>query len=104
MKLFQSKFIVNKTLNRDYEKLLSNKSKTVINFLLEETIGLFIEIYYLLLSNYSTYIEKYISNPIERKTKQSVKNVDNEKKEFKINLTNIYESYIFLKVCTKRIK
>lgn len=104
MKLFQSKFIVNKTLNRDYEKLLSNKSKTVINILLEETIGLFIEISYLLLNNYSTDIEKYISNPIARKTKQSVKKVDNEKKEFKINITNIYESYIFLKVCYEAYK
>ena len=104
MKLFQSKFIVNKTLNRDYEKLLSNKSKTVINILLEETIGLFIEISYLLLNNYSTDIEKYISNPIARKTKQSVKKVDNEKKEFKINITNIYESYIFLKVCYETYK
>ena len=104
MKLFQSKFIVNKTLNRDYEKLLSNKSKTVINILLEETIGLFIEISYLLLNNYSTDIEKYISNPIARKTKLSVKKVDNEKKEFKINITNIYESYIFLKVCYETYK
>ena len=104
MKLFQSKFIVNKTLNRDYEKLLSNKSKKVINILLEETIGLFIEISYLLLNNYSTDIEKYISNPIARKTKQSVKKVDNEKKEFKINITNIYESYIFLKVCYETYK
>ena len=104
MKLFQSKFIVNKTLNRDYEKLLSNKTKTVINILLEETIGLFIEISYLLLNNYSTDIEKYISNPIARKTKQSVKKVDNEKKEFKINITNIYESYIFLKVCYETYK
>ena len=104
MKLFQSKFIVNKTLNRDYEKLLSNKSKTVLNILLEETIGLFIEISYLLLNNYSTDIEKYISNPIARKTKQSVKKVDNEKKEFKINITNIYESYIFLKVCYETYK
>lgn len=104
MKLFQSKFIVNKTLNRDYEKLLSNKSKTVINILLEETIGLFIEISYLLLNNYSTDIEKFISNPIARKTKQSVKKVDNEKKEFKINITNIYESYIFLKVCYETYK
>ena len=104
MKLFQSKFIVNKTLNRDYEKLLSNKSKKVINILLEETIGLFIEISYLLLNNYSTDIEKYISNPIARKTKQSVKKVDNEKKEFKINITNFYESYIFLKVCYETYK
>ena len=104
MKLFQSKFIVNKTLNRDYEKLLSNKSKKIINILLEETIGLFIEISYLLLNNYSTDIEKYISNPIARKTKQSVKKVDNEKKEFKINITNIYESYIFLKVCYETYK
>ena len=104
MKLFQSKFIVNKTLNRDYEKLLSNKSKKVINILLEETIGLFIEISYLLLNNYSTDIEKYISNPIARKTKLSVKKVDNEKKEFKINITNIYESYIFLKVCYETYK
>ena len=104
MKLYQSKFIVNKTLNRDYEKLLSNKSKKVINILLEETIGLFIEISYLLLNNYSTDIEKYISNPIARKTKQSVKKVDNEKKEFKINITNIYESYIFLKVCYETYK
>lgn len=104
MKYFQSKFIVKKTLYRDCDKLLSNKSKTVINILLEETTGLFIEISYLLLNNYGADIEKYISNPIERKTKQSVKKIDNEKKEFKINITNIYESYVFLKVCYETYK
>ena len=33
-----------------------------------------------------------------------MKKVDNEKKEFKINITNIYESYIFLKVCYETYK
>ena len=103
MKQFQSKFLVNKTLATDFYKL-SNKAKILVNILLEETTGLFIEISYLLLSNYSTDIEKYISNPISRKTKKSAKKVENEKKEFKINITNIYESYIFIKVCYEAYK
>ena len=103
MKQFQSKFLVNKTLATDFYKL-SNKAKILVNILLEETTGLFIEISYLLLSNYSTDIEKYISNPIPRKTKKSGKKVENEKKEFKINITNIYESYIFIKVCYEAYK
>ena len=103
MKQFQSKFLVNKTLATDFYKL-SNKAKILVNILLEETTGLFIEISYLLLSNYSTDIEKYISNPIPRKTKKSAKKVENEKKEFKINITNIYESYIFIKVCYEAYK
>ena len=103
MKQFQSKFLVNKTLATDFYKL-SNKAKILVNILLEETTGLFIEISYLLLSDYSTDIEKYISNPIPRKTKKSAKKVENEKKEFKINITNIYESYIFIKVCYETYK
>ena len=103
MKQFQSKFLVNKTLATDFY-ILSNKAKILVNILLEETTGLFIEISYLLLSNYSTDIEKYISNPIPRKTKKSGKKVENEKKEFKINITNIYESYIFIKVCYESYK
>lgn len=103
MKQFQSKFLVNKTLATDFYKL-SNKAKILVNILLEETTGLFIEISYLLLSDYSTDIEKYISNPIPRKTKKSAKKVENEKKEFKINITNIYESYIFIKVCYEAYK
>ena len=103
MKQFQSKFLVNNTLGRDFNKL-SNKTKAFVNILLEETTGLFIEISYLLLSNYSTDVDKYISNPIQRKTKKSMKKVENEKKEFKINITNIYESYIFIKVCYETYK
>ena len=103
MKQFQSKFLVNKTLATDFYKL-SNKAKILVNILLEETTGLFIEISYLLLSDYSTDIEKYISNPIPRKTKKSAKKAENEKKEFKINITNIYESYIFIKVCYEAYK
>ena len=103
MKQFQSKFLVNNTLGKDFNKL-SNKAKILVNILLEETNGLFIEISYLLLSNYGEDIEKYISNPIPRKTKNSVTKVENEKKEFRINITNIYESYIFIKVCYETYK
>ena len=98
MKHFQSKFLVNKTLNKDFNKLSKN-SKIKINTLLEEAIGLFLEISYLLLDHYNMDIEKYISNPIPRITKKEYKKVENEKKEFKINTTTIYENYIFLKVC-----
>ena len=98
MKHFQSKFLVNKTLNYDFNKLSKN-TKIKINILLEEEIGLFIEISYLLLDHYNMDIQKYISNPIPRITKKEYKKVENEKKEFKINTTTLYESYIFLKVC-----
>jgi hypothetical protein len=98
MKHFQSKFLVNKTLNYDFNKLSKN-TKIKINILLEEEIGIFIEISYLLLDHYNMDIQKYISNPIPRITKKEYKKVENEKKEFKINTTTLYESYIFLKVC-----
>ena len=52
MKQFQSKFLVNNKLAKDFNKL-SHKAKLSINMLLEESTGLFIEISYLLLSNYS---------------------------------------------------
>ena len=98
MKQFQSKFLVNKNLFKDFNKL-SKISRISVNTNLEEAIGLFKEISYLLLDNYSGEIENYISNPIRRATKKDVKKVENENKEFKINTNAFYESYIFLKVC-----
>ena len=103
MKEFQSKYLVNKDLFRDFNKL-SHISRETINILLEEAIGLFNEISYLLLDNYSRNIQNYISNPIPRATKKEKKKVENENKEFKININTFYESYIFLKVCYETYK
>ena len=103
MKIFLTKFLVNKNLYRDFNKL-SNFSKININTNLEEATGLLTEISYLLLDNYSSISEKYISNPIPRNTVKKEIKVDSEKKEFKINTTSFYESYIFLKVCYETYK
>ena len=103
MKIFQSKFLVNKNLYSDFNKL-SNFQQSTININLEEGIGLFIEISYLLLDKYSISIEKFISNPIKRVTKKKDKNVSNEKEEFKINTNLFYESYIFVKVSYETYK
>ena len=98
MKQFQSKYLVNKNLIKDFGQL-ARASKSSINSLLEETIGLFIEISYLLLDNYGIDINKYITNPISRITKKKEKKVYSEKKEFRENTAFIYECYIFLNIC-----
>ena len=103
MKLFQSKYLVNESLYYDFSKL-SHLSQINLNTLLEEGIGLFTEISYLFVGNYSDNINKYISNPLPRYNKKETQKVEDEKKEFKINIATFYESYIFLKVCHETYK
>ena len=103
MKEFQSKYLVNKNIFRDFGKL-SHASQVATNTNLEESIGLFKEISYLLIDNYSKDIQKYISNPIPRSTEKDIKKVISEKKEFKINTNTFYDCYIFVKVCYETYK
>lgn len=103
MKEFQSKYLVNKNIFRDFGKL-SHASQVATNTNLEESIGLFKEISYLLIDNYSMDIQKYISNPIPRSTEKDIKKVISEKKEFKINTNTFYDCYIFVKVCYETYK
>ena len=103
MKEFQTKYLVKKSIFHDFAKL-SHTSKVSINTNLEESIGLFKEISYLLIDNYSMDIQKYISNPIPRSTEKDIKKVISEKKEFKINTNTFYDCYIFVKVCYETYK
>ena len=103
MKYFQSKYLVNDNLYHDFCKL-SHSSQINLNTLLEEAIGLFTEISYLFVGNYSENINKYILNPLPRYNKKETKKVENEQKEFKININTFYESYIFIKECYETYK
>jgi hypothetical protein len=98
MKIFQSKYLIDKSLSKYFNKISWYTQKS-LNCNLEEAVGLLTEISYLLLSSYENIIKNFISNPIPRITKKKIKNVLDEKKEFPINISTFSETFIFLQVC-----
>ena len=98
MKIFQSKYLIDKSLSKYFNKISWYTQKS-LNCNLEEAVGLLTEISYLLLSGYENIIKNFISNPIPRITKKKIKNVLDEKKEFPINISTFSETFIFLQVC-----
>ena len=77
----------------------SLKNQRTINQLLEETIGLLIEISYLLLNDYSEEIDRFVANVQDRPNKIDDKLVENENEEFKINIKTFIECTSFIKIC-----
>ena len=98
MKIFQSQYLVDKNLSKHFNKI-SWYTQRALNSHLEKATGLLTEIGYLLLNGYENIINSFISNPIERITKKKVKIVNDEKKEFNINISTFSETYIFLQIC-----
>ena len=77
----------------------SLKNQRIINQLLEETIGLLIEISYLLLNDYSDEIDRFVANVQDRPNSIDDKLVENENEEFKINIKTFIECTSFIKIC-----
>ena len=98
MKIFQSQYLIDKNLNKQFSKISCYTQKT-LNCNLEEAIGLLTEISYLILNEYDNIIHNFISNPIPRITKKKFKSVINEKQEFIVNISTFSDTFVFLKVC-----
>ena len=100
VKIIVSKYIVDKELiNKFNISTLSNQQSININ--LEESIGLMIEISYLLLEKYENSLQNFITQIIKREKKEKFKIIDDEKKEFGINITLFTEASSFFAVCYK---
>jgi hypothetical protein len=100
VKIIVSKYIVDKELiNKFNISTLSNQQNININ--LEESIGLMIEISYLLLEKYENSLQNFITQIIKREKKEKFKIIDDEKKEFGINITLFTEASSFFSVCYK---
>jgi hypothetical protein len=100
VKIIVSKYIVDKELiNKFNISTLSNQQNININ--LEESIGLMIEISYLLLEKYENSLQNFITQIIKREKKEKFKIIDDEKKEFGINITLFTEASSFFTVCYK---
>ena len=95
---YKKKFIMNEGLCY-YFYNTSLKNQRILNKLLEETIGLMIEICYLLLNEYSNDLDKFIANIQERPNVNDDKIVENENEEFKINIKKFVDCSNFVKVC-----
>ena len=95
---YKSNFFTDKNL----VNLFKNSAENIqikINKLLEETIGLIIEISYSLLMDYDSLIDKFISNPMLKPTHHHDKYVENEVEEFKENVQIFNQCSNFLNVC-----
>ena len=100
VKIIVSKYIVDKELINKFN--ISNFSNQQnININLEESIGLMIEISYLLLEKYENSLQNFITQIIKREKKEKFKIIDDEKKEFGINITLFTEASSFFTVCYK---
>ena len=95
---YKKKFIMDEGLCY-YFYNTSLKNQRTLNKLLEETIGLMIEICYLLLNEYSNELDKFIANIQERPNVNDDKFVENENEEFKINIKKFVDCSNFVKVC-----
>ena len=95
---YKKKFIMNEGLCY-YFYNTSLKNQRILNKLLEETIGLMIEICYLLLNEYSNELDRFIANIQERPNVNDNKFVENENDEFKINIKKFVDCSNFVKVC-----
>ena len=95
---YKKKFIMDEGLCY-YFYNTSLKNQRILNKLLEETIGLMIEICYLLLNEYSNELDRFIANIQERPNVNDNKFVENENDEFKINIKKFVDCSNFVKVC-----
>ena len=100
IKLITSKYLVDKELINKFNST-NNTNQQLININIEESISLMIEISYILLEEYEDNLENFVTQIIKRQKKDSYKLIDDEKKEFPINLTLFTETSSFLTVSYK---
>ena len=100
IKQITSKYLVDKELQNKFNSTnLTNQR--IINLNFEESIGLMIEISYILLEKFEDKLECFISQIIKKPKKNEYKIVDDEKKEFNINITLFTETSSFLSASYK---
>ena len=100
IKIFKSKYLVSKELTIKFNST-NFQNQQIININIEETIGLMIEISYILLEKYEDNLVHFITQVIKRPSKDEYKIVEDEKKEFGINITLFTEANSFLTVSYK---
>ena len=100
IKLITSKYLVDKELINKFNST-NNTNQQLININIEESISLMIEISYILLEEYEDNLENFVTQIIKRQKKDSYKLIDDEKKEFPINLTLFTETSSFLTISYK---
>ena len=100
IKIITTEYIVDKDLQTNFNMSnLYNQRKININ--IEESIGLMIEISYLLLEKYEDSLPNFISQVMKRVKKDVSKFVDDEKKEFITNIALFNEATTFLDISYK---
>ena len=100
IKHITSKYFVDKDIANKFNATnLSNQK--LININIEESIGLMIEISYILLEKFENCLENFITKIFKRQNKNEYKIVEDEKKEFNINLTLFIETSQFFGVSYK---
>ena len=100
IKLITSKYLVDKELPNKFNST-NFTNQQIININIEESIGLMIEISYILLKKYEDNLDNFITQVIKKPKKDEYKLVDDEKKEFSINLNLFIETSSFLTVSYK---
>ena len=100
IKYITSKYFVDKDIANRFNtaNILNQK---LININIEESIGLMIEISYLLLEKFENCLENFITKILKRQNKKEYKIVEDEKKEFSINLNLFIEASQFFGVSYK---
>ena len=100
IKIFKSKYLVSKELTNKFNST-NFQNQQIININIEETIGLMIEISYILLEKYEDNLVHFITQVIKKPSKDEYKIVEDEKKEFGININLFTEANSFLTVSYK---
>lgn len=100
IKIITSKYLVDKEIIIKFNST-NFPQQQIINIDMEESIGLMIEISYILLEKYEVNLENFITQIIKKPKKGEYKLVDDEKKEFNINLSLFTEASSFLSISYK---
>ena len=100
IKLFQSKYLVDKELLNKFNST-NIQNQQIINVNIEESIGLMIEISYLLLEKYEDNLLNFITQVVKRPNQDEYKLIEDEKKEFSNNIALFAEACSFLSVSYK---
>lgn len=100
IKLITSKYLVDKELTNKFNST-NYSNQLIINNNIEKSIGLMLKISYILLEKYEDNLENFITQTIKKPKKKDYKLVEDEKKEFTINITLFTETSSFFSVSFK---
>ena len=98
--LITSKYLVDKELTNKFNSI-NYSNKQIININIEDSIGLMLKISYILLEKFEENLEKFITQIIKKPEKKDITIVEDEKKEFTINLALFTEASSFFSVSFK---